>query len=131
MVLNFENSSVKEIFGCDFVNNSLNFKNARCCFVLFYADWCRFCNDMKPDYISFANKAQFFKCYAVNIDKNKEFVSRIKETSSPKLRPETWPTLIVYKKGIPVEKYTGERTVDEFLKKAIKTCPASCNCQKN
>jgi thiol-disulfide isomerase/thioredoxin len=59
--------------------NLINFPNVSGP-VMFYADWCGHCKHMKPNFANFSNmvKGTNMRAFAVNADKNKDLLDRIK-----------------------------------------------------
>lgn len=110
---------LKELTGADFDNdNPVNLKENQCAFVLFYADWCEHCQNFKPEYIKFADTAQFLLVGAVNYDENKEFVDR--------LNLDGFPTVRIYQCGKYILNYEGERTSRDLIKSAMEVCDERC-----
>lgn len=99
----------------------------RCTFILYYADWCGYCQNFKPEWIKFADKCQFIKIYAVNVDKCKNLLERM---AKGPVKIKSFPTVWIYKNGKPLEEYTGERTLEALQKKAKQVCNLRCNCDK-
>ena len=128
----FKNSSVIELFGSDFKNEfPWKLKDSRCTFVLFYADWCGYCQDFKPEYAKFANKSQFIRVCAVNADSNKKLLESINSSElNPEFKVEGFPTLILYSKGEPVEVYSEEKNFVALNSKAMKFCDENCKCSE-
>ncbi len=76
-------------------------------FVWFYADWCGHCRQMAEPWADFANRNNT----GVNLAKVRDdFVPRI--SSKPNI--QGWPTIMLYKNGVPVDTYQGERTPEAF-----------------
>ena len=124
----FEKSSVKHLTGADFENvEPWILKDNRCSFVLFYADWCGHCQNLKPDYIKFSDIAQFIHVYAVNSDGCKNLIERINESNSP-FKIKGYPTIWIYCNGKPIEEYNGEKTWQKLLGKAKSVCHEKCKC---
>ena len=96
--------------------------------VLFYASWCGHCHNLIPDYIKFADKAQFLHVYAIEHDSNKSFYDKLKDTP---LTIEGFPTIYLFKDGKPVEEYNGERNVQSLMSKSMLFCNTECKCDTN
>jgi thiol-disulfide isomerase/thioredoxin len=121
----FDNTLVKTLTASDFENKiPSELKDKRCAFVLFFADWCGHCRDFKPEYIKFADLAQFFKAYAVDSVANENLLKKIKS----QVPIQGFPTIWIYKKGKPLRVYTGPRTSQGLLTEARKVCSEKCNC---
>lgn len=75
--------------------------------VWFYADWCGHCRQMAQSWGDFANNNNS----GVNLAKvREEYVPRV--SSKPNI--QGWPTIMLYKNGMPVDTYQGERTPEAF-----------------
>lgn len=124
----FAKSSVKHLTGADFENvEPWILKDKKCSFVLFYADWCGHCQNLKPDYVKFSDIAQFIKVYAVNSDTCNNLLQRISDSKSP-LDIKGYPTIWIYSNGIPIEEYTEDKSWQKLLAKAKKVCHEKCDC---
>ncbi len=86
-----------------------------CGLVLFYAPWCPHCKDVQPIFIDAAKKVGFCDYFAFNCEKHKNHLEQIRENMPNMVT--SYPTILVYKKGEPVEAYMGERTKDAFVEK--------------
>lgn len=116
----FSKSSVKLLSGADFSNKEpwkLNDKH--CSVVLFFAEWCGHCQNIKQEYIKFADIAQFTHVYALDSERNYSLMESIK--NSP-LKIEGFPTIIFYKNGVPVKTYNGDRTWQDMVNTAMQIC---------
>lgn len=116
---------VKELKPSDFNQIStwkLNDKN--CAMVLFYCAWCPHCQSIKGDWEKFGEIATFMKVYALNCEKQKGHLEKIKYDMPALVKG--FPTIIIYKNGEPVEHYAGERTSQAFLKRAMCICQGKC-----
>lgn len=124
----FIKSSVVKLSGADFENDEpWKLKDKKCSFVLFYANWCGHCQDLKPEYAKFANVAQYIKVYAVDADENKKILESINNSNS-KFKVESFPTILLYSNGMPVEEYTGERNYSALNTRGMKFCKETCVC---
>ncbi len=122
----FEKTSVKVLDPSDFKDDSpYQLKDTRCAFVLVYAEWCGHCQNFKPEYIKFADKAQFIHVYALDSDLNENIKNSFDDSKFP---IRGFPTLLLFKNGKPVEEYSGERTASALLQKATKFCSEKCKC---
>lgn len=90
------------------------------CFVLFYAPWCPHCKAVKDDYINFAKTAGFIDVYAVDCEKHKEYISKIKEDVPELIKG--YPTIVIYNNFLPSEHYENERSTEKFIEKASDVC---------
>lgn len=121
----YENSSVIRTncsdFEEDMPHHILN-KTPSC--VLFYADWCGHCQNFKPEYKKFSDKALFINVYALNIDENKSLIESINEYNkeNPDFMVKSFPTLWFYKNGEPQFSYLSDRNSMDLLKTAIDFC---------
>lgn len=122
----FDKTSVEQLDVSNFDDQEpWKLKNNDCTFILFYADWCGHCQNFKPEYIKFAEKAQFMNVAALNVDNSEAIVSATKETKFP---VQGFPTLLLYKNGKPIEEYDGPRTQAALVKRALKLCNGKCKC---
>ena len=127
----FRGSLVKTLTGADFDDKTpwtLRNEN-RCCFILFYAEWCGHCQTLKPDYVKFADVAQFIQVYAVDSDEQATLMKRLQQKESP-VHIQGFPTIWMYSDGKPMEEYTGKRTTPALLTAAQKFCHEKCTCAK-
>lgn len=123
----FNNTCIELLTCADFDNKEpWKLKNKRCAFVLFYADWCGHCQNLKPEYIKFADIAQFIKVYAVNSDSQSELLEKLK--SKGPVQIQGFPTIWLYVDGEPFKEYSGARTWQELLKEAFELCNSKCKC---
>jgi len=126
----FENTSVKLITSADFDDlTPWELREKRCAFVLFFADWCGHCMNLKPEYIKFADAAQFIKIYALDSDKNETLLEKFNSPKSP-VKISGFPTIWLYSNGKPYKQYNGDRSWQDLLKQAMKLCKANCKCVK-
>ena len=95
-------------------------KNPTCTFVLFYMPWCPHCHKVEPTWEALGKLATFFKIAAFDCEKNARQFAKIKE-DLPQL-VQSYPTMVFYKKGEPVETYDGDRTVKDFLAACMRVC---------
>lgn len=117
---NFDSTSpwkIKELPGGKKVNG----------LVLFYAPWCHFCKQIKEEWLKAAKTSGFCDFYAFNCEKNKEHVMKIKE-DMPKLI-EGFPSIIIYKDGVPDDWYNGGRSAEELIASCMKIC-AGGKCKR-
>lgn len=112
---------VKELSPNDFEEIFVyRLKNHDCSIVLFYAPWCKFCKAVKDSYETFAKSATFIDVYAMDCEKHAVHVMSIKN-DMPQLIV-TYPTIVFYSKGEPMEQYMGDRTAEDLLKSSIRFC---------
>lgn len=124
----FDDTLVKMLSGAQFHDKEpWRLKNNRCAFVLFFADWCGHCKDFKPEYIKFADIAQFIRVYAIDTQAETTLMERL--DNSP-VKIEGFPTVWIYCNGDPYEEYNGPRTWQGLLKKAKDVCNEECKCDK-
>ena len=126
----FENTSVKLINGSDFQDKEpWNLRDSRCAFILFFANWCGHCENLKPEYIKFADIAQFIRVYAVDSEAESALMERLKNKNSP-VQIRGFPTVWIYNNGKPLQEYSGNRTWQALLQKAKNVCNENCKCDK-
>jgi len=124
----FDGTLVKLLTGADFQDKEpWKLKSKRCAFVLFFADWCGHCKDFKPEYIKFADIAQFMRVHAVDTQAEATLMDRLDD--SP-VDISGFPTVWIYRNGEPYEEYNGPRTWQGLLKRAQEICNEGCNCEK-
>jgi thiol-disulfide isomerase/thioredoxin len=115
------NRYVKELRPSDFDSSVPNkLKNGGCGLVLFYAPWCGHCKSAKQEWETAAKKVGFCDYYAFNCDKYKEHVAKINDSKSGFI--DGYPTIVIYKNGVPFENFTGDRTSQGFIKACMGTC---------
>jgi len=121
----FANSRfVKELNPSDFDSiKTWKLLKDKCCIILFYAPWCPYCKALKDTWENLGEKATFFNVYAFNCEKNSSHIQQIKE-ELPEL-VTGYPTIIVYKKGIPVKKI-GFTQEDRSLSNLLSVCMNAC-----
>lgn len=119
-------SSVNILKSSDFENNSLYLKNKNCSFILFYTNWCQYCQNIKPEYIKFANIAQFLNICAINCEDNESLIKKMEKYSNIKI--EGYPTIYIYKNGKPLKKYKQKKEIKDFLKCGMNICDTKCKC---
>lgn len=100
--------------------SSWKLKGNKCAIVLFYKPGCPYCKAMKDEYVKLGEKASFFNVYALNADKYGPRMTKIRE-ELPYLIT-SYPTIIIYQYGKPLEEYKGERKWKELTKACIRTC---------
>jgi thiol-disulfide isomerase/thioredoxin len=125
----FDGTSVKLLKGSDFDDKEpWRLRQDRCAFVLFFADWCGHCKDFKPEYIKFADIAQFIRVRAVDTDSEQTLMERLGQQGPVKI--EGFPTVWIYRQGEPYKEYNGPRTWQALLKEAKRVCSEKCDCDK-
>ena len=124
----FDGTLVKLLNGAHFQDKEpWKLKDDRCAFILFFADWCGHCKDLKPEYINFADIAQFIRVYAVDTDCETTLMERLSDENSP-VQIEAFPTVWIYRNGEPYKEYDGPRTWQGLLKEAKIACNENCTC---
>jgi thiol-disulfide isomerase/thioredoxin len=88
--------------------------------VMFYAPWCGHCHALAPAWEEAAKISGFCNFYAFNCEKNKGHVLKIREEKPDLIL--SFPTIVYYRKGEPVEKYEGERDVQSLVKYCMNMC---------
>lgn len=94
-------------------------------FIMFYAPWCRFCKETKELWKKLiASKSDLgidvkaYNCEKHSIHKMKINMDYSKKYKTPLII--TYPTLVLYKDGIPYKKFTKERTPKNIVDFCIK-----------
>jgi thiol-disulfide isomerase/thioredoxin len=95
--------------------------------VLFYAPWCGYCKKVKNDWLEAAKSSGFCDFYAFNCEKHKNHMLKIKE-DMPKLI-DGFPSIVIYKDGVPDDYYTGGRSAPELVAACMKMCSGG-KCKK-
>jgi thiol-disulfide isomerase/thioredoxin len=95
-------------------------KDKGCAVVLFYADWCPHCKAIQSEWEKLGQIATFCEVYAFNCAKYTRHLQKIKEDMPEMIK--SFPTIIFYSNGEPVETYRGERTHANFLKACMNVC---------
>ena len=126
------NRYVKELTPDDFESSSSwKIKNIRGepmnGMVLFYAPWCGYCKQVKPELEKAAQLCGFCDFYAFNCEKHKAHVMKIKE-DMPQLI-DGYPSIVLYKNGIPDDYYKGGRSAKELIAACMKICEGG-KCKK-
>lgn len=118
----FEGSlSVKELSPKDFDSiSSWKLRENKCAIVLFYKPKCPYCKDVKTQWSQLGETAAFFNVYALNADKYKAHVAKIRE-EMPNLIT-SYPTIVIYEKGKPIEHYQGPRDWKHLTLACARAC---------
>nr|QBK87230.1 MAG: thioredoxin [Marseillevirus LCMAC201] len=125
----FDGTLVKLLTGAHFQDQEpWNLKNKRCAFILFFADWCGHCRDLKPEYIKFADTALFMRVHAIDTESESSLMKRFDDKSP--IQIEGFPTIYIYRDGKPYKEYKGPRTWQGMLAEAKKVCSEGCKCDK-
>jgi len=115
------NKFVMELTPSDFDATTINnLKKPECGLVLFYAPWCGYCKAVKDEWVEAAKKTGFCDFMAMNCEKNKVWCLKVKEEYPDFIK--SYPTIWVYKKGKPVEKYEGERSPSSLISLCMRSC---------
>jgi protein disulfide-isomerase-like protein len=113
LVIYFYMRYSKEGFECKPLELDDYIKSSDSTLVLFYADWCGHCKELKPVWLEAAKKANVKKERMVMInvgeDGDKDAQSLVK-----KYDIEGYPTILVFQNGSYTQ-YQGSRSVDSFL----------------
>jgi thiol-disulfide isomerase/thioredoxin len=100
-------------------------KNSKgCSVILFYAPWCYYCKKSKSTWENLGRKASFIKVYAMNCEKNSSHCQKIREDTKDLVK--TYPSMIIYIDGSPVEKI-GLGEDDRTLERLIQDCKRVCS----
>lgn len=108
-------------------------KSKRCHAVLFFANWCGHCRDLKPIYSDFADTALFIKVAAVDTDANANLMKNINKSAKigrEKAEIRGFPTIWFYKAGEPVLEYQGDRNTQSLVATARQICNEKCKCHE-
>ena len=79
--------------------------------VKFYAPWCGHCKRLAPEYAKAADalKEKSSKAVIANLD------ATVEKAAAGKFGIRGYPTVILFKNGQEVEKYSGARTADAIV----------------
>ncbi len=112
---------VKELSPKDFDSvSSWKLKKNKCAIILFYKPGCQYCKDIEPQWTALGETAAFFDVYALNAEKYKGHVAKIRE-EMPNLIT-SYPTIVIYQDGTPQEHYQGKREWRELTKACARAC---------
>jgi thiol-disulfide isomerase/thioredoxin len=102
--------------------NVVNLKDKKCTAVLFYAPWCGYCKQFAPTWEEIAKTATFFEIKAFNCEneQNKNHLLRIREDVPNFVK--SFPTIIFYSGGRPIEKFNGDRTMKNIIDQCMRVC---------
>lgn len=95
-------------------------KDKKCSVVLFYADWCPHCKAIQSEWEKLGQIAGFVEVYAFNCAKHAKHTEKIREDMPGLIT--SYPTIMFYKNGSPVEAYKGERKHSNLLKASMAVC---------
>jgi thiol-disulfide isomerase/thioredoxin len=116
-----ESKYVKELTPKEFEGVATwKIKDKKCAAILFYADWCPHCKAIQGEWEKLGEMAGFFEVYAFNCAKYTKHLQKIKEDMPGLIK--SFPTIIFYSKGEPVEAYMGERKHSNLLKACMNVC---------
>ena len=130
-----DNKTIKLLGAGDFQEkeNTFKLKSKRCHAVLFFANWCGHCQNLKPAYNNFADMCQFIKVAAVDSEANSTLMENINKTAKirgNKVQIQGFPTIWFYKNCEPMLEYQGERTPEKLKDVAMKICNEKCKCHE-
>ncbi len=111
----FSDTDVEVLTATDFDERTpYNLKRKGLTAVLFHKPGCPYCVQMKGEWIAVAHQAQFLDVAAFNAVDNVGHMEKIRNDLPALVK--TYPTIVIYHNGTPVETYKGERTKKDFLK---------------
>ena len=127
----FENSNaVKELSPKDFESVATwKLTSKKCTAVLFFAPWCPHCVSFKDTWEKLGKVALFMDIRAMNCEKYNSHMAKIKE-DMPEL-VKSFPTIVFYKNGQPIEHYADERTHEKLLKACMDMCQKEHSSQRH
>ncbi len=115
---------VEELLPSDFDDSeSYKLKNKKCCTILFYAPWCKFCKEFKSTWENIGESVISYDIYSFDCEKNSDHLIKIKNELPSLIK--SFPSIIVYKNGEPVEiigRNKDERSYDNILSDILRIC---------
>jgi len=137
----FDNTNITLLKGCNFDNKSPwkltdngSNEDKRCAFVLFFAEWCGHCKNIKPEYIKASDKCQFMRWYAVDTVSEEALMKRLEDAkftftkNKKEASIQGYPTIWIFKDGQPFEEYSEQNVLEQLVSKATKICNEDCSC---
>jgi thiol-disulfide isomerase/thioredoxin len=111
-----QHSLIKELTPNDFdPERPYRLKNIKGkCLVIFYAPWCGYCQKSKEVMEKVARQLPYFNIYAFNCERYKDHVQKIKDVGSNIVK--SYPSLIFYNKGNPIESFQKERNFENLTR---------------
>lgn len=96
-------------------------KSKSCTAVLFYAPWCPWCEMVKPTWSQLGRTVQFMDIAALDCDMYKQHRESIQEEHPGLI--SSFPTMIIYKHGKPVQKFgETQRDYGDLLQVCMEVC---------
>lgn len=112
---------VSKLTPASFEEKGLLLKSKKPTFVMFYMDWCGYCNNLKPVWNELAKSVAICQIAMYNCDTYPQHFSQI--NANGEIRG--YPTLIMFKEGKPVGMYQGERTLKDLIDWCMTMCGGS------
>jgi len=114
--------NIKELSSKDFDKKiSFKLKSNEDSFIMFYAPWCGYCKQTKDLWMDLALSSSFkdVNILAFNCEKNKKYLNKLnldfqKLGKIPLIK--SYPTLILYKNGLPNKQFNEERNMSNLKK---------------
>ncbi len=107
-----------ELTPSDFNGKTLKKYKDKIVLILFYTEWCGYCKRVKPVYNELAQvyKNDSKKIIAkFDCEKYGDFIQNEYNTFAKGVKIEGYPTILLYKDGAYLTKYSGERTTEQFV----------------
>lgn len=96
------------------LQNLKHFNNGKVV-ILYKADWCHYCQQFMPIYASLSEYTNI-PFLMVDVDKNKTFIQKNNQFANT-YKVSSYPTIVFYKNGKFVKKYTGNRDPVDLITK--------------
>ena len=118
----FEKTHVKELEGSDFAHiPPTKLKKGFTGIVMFYLPGCHYCTKSKKAYAEAAAVIKkYCSFYALNAERYPRAINRIRENIPSFV--QGFPTFVLYRKGVPIKHYVGDRSKKSFVMEALNLC---------
>jgi thiol-disulfide isomerase/thioredoxin len=118
-----ESKFVKELVPADFDTKSPWVpKEKGCSAILFYADWCPHCKNLKDTWEQLGKTAVFFNILAFNCAAPDNKIHLDKITKAMPDLVKGYPTIVLLSRSGKIQHYTGDRSYDKLLKGCMDYC---------
>lgn len=110
-------SNVIELSPSDFNGQALKKYKKGYMLIKFYTGWCGFCVKAKPEYEKLSNelkKIKKIKIARFDCEKYEDFIQNEYNLFSKGPKIQGFPTILLYKDGIYLKTYEGDRSVESY-----------------